>query len=50
MFRKMGSKSNFAPVDIEYTVFFIHIKPSRALCHYNPVTGTNKQSYSNLNY
>ena len=36
------SKSNY--------FFFFNIQPFRALCHYNPVTGTNKQSYSNINY
>ena len=30
--------------------FLIYIKPFRALCHYNLVTGTNNKSYSNLNY
>jgi len=30
--------------------FFLYIKPFRALCQYNLVTGTNKQSYSKLNY
>jgi len=33
-----------------YIYIYIYIKPFRALCHYNLVTGTNKQSYSNLNY
>jgi len=33
----------------KFNIFF-NIKPFRALCHYNLVTGTNKQSYSNLNY
>jgi len=33
----------------EKNIFF-YIKLFRALCHYNLVTGTNKQSYSNLNY
>jgi len=32
-----------------YIYIYIYIKPFRALWHYSLVTGTNKQSYSNLN-
>jgi len=42
-----GSGSILDPIAID---FFLCIKPFRALCHYNLVTGTIKQSYSNLNY
>jgi len=49
-----SSKSEFSwmPYLSRNFVFlcFIHIKPFIDLCHYNLVTGTNKQSYSNLNY
>jgi len=35
---------------LDTLIFSLCIEPLRALCHYNLVTGTNKQSYSNLTY
>ena len=55
IYRSLGVKGLILHIYIYIYIYIyvcvcVYVKPFRALCHYNLVTGTNKQSYSNLNY